>query len=58
LTLDDVVPDELPQRMMLFAEKYASGVIYEDAEELAKYVRPTLGRNSNKYHAYIADAIA
>jgi hypothetical protein len=52
------MPEKLKKTALLIDEKIPNGATVEDAEELAKYVRPALGRNSNKYLAFIEDAIA
>jgi len=44
--------------VLLIEEKIPSGATVEDAEELAKYIRPSLGRDTNKYRAFIEDAIS
>jgi hypothetical protein len=54
----DELSGKLRQTILLIEEKIPSGTTVEDAEELAKYVRPSLGKNSNKFHAFIEDAIA
>jgi hypothetical protein len=54
----DELSGKLRQTILLIDEKIPSGTTVEDAEELAKYVRPALGRNSNKYLSLIEDAIA
>jgi hypothetical protein len=48
----------LRKTVLLIEEKIPSGATVEDAEELAKYVRPSLGRDTNKYRAFLEDAIA
>jgi hypothetical protein len=48
----------LRKTVLLIDQKIPSGATVEDAEELAKYVRPALGRDTNKYRAFIEDAIA
>ena len=52
------LPDSLGRTVLLIEEKMPSAATVEDAEDLTKYVRPSLGRNSNKYLAFIDDAIA
>jgi hypothetical protein len=48
----------LRKTVLLIDKKVPSGATVEDAEELAKYVRPALGRDTNRYRAFIEDAIA
>jgi hypothetical protein len=48
----------LRKTVLLIDEKIPRGATVEDAEELAKYVRPALGRDTNRYRAFIEDAIA
>jgi hypothetical protein len=48
----------LRKTVLLIEEKIPSGVTVEDAEELAKYVRPALGRDTNKYRDFIQGGIA
>ena len=52
------LPDSLGRTVLLIEEKMPSAATVEDAEDLTIYVRPSLGRNSNKYLAFIDDAIA
>jgi len=52
------LPEKLRRTALLIEEKIPSGTTVEDAEELAKYVRPALGKNSNKYLDFIERAIS